>query len=124
MEITHNWVIRKLVQKNDGSGTVIQVYFKIHSIEGEYYYASAGNVELDADNIQNFISYENLTEQIVIEWVQNKLGPSLGGYEQTNTDRINLAKTLITPTTKVEKLPWEPQVIPNPAPTPEPEIAP
>lgn len=107
MAITHTWDIRKLIQKNDSTGTVIQVYFKVHSTEDEYYYVSAGNIDLDVDNIQNFISYENLTEELVIQWVQDKLGPSLGGYEQTNIDWINAAKNPIPSDTKIENLPWE-----------------
>jgi hypothetical protein len=118
MAITHTWQIRKLVQKNDGTGTVIQVYFKVHSNDGMYYYVSAGNVELDVDNISNFVAYADLTEMIVIGWVHDKLGPSLGGYEQINEDWINSAKTPSTTTIKIEKLPWEPD--PTPTPTPEP----
>ena len=122
MEITHSWVIRKLVQKNDGSGTIIQVYFKVHSTDGEYYYASAGNVELDVDNIQNFTSYQTLTEELVLEWIKGKLGPGLGGYEQLNTDWINKQKNPPVPTTKTEKLPWEPEPIVEPVVVSEPPL--
>lgn len=120
MAITHNWVVRKLVQINDNTGTVIQVYFKIHSSDGSYYYASSGNIELDVENIQNFISYDNLSEEMVVGWVKDKLGPDLGGYEQINIDWINAAKNPVTPTTKVERLPWEPIPTPDPTPIPEP----
>ncbi len=111
MEITHNWVIRKLVQKNDGTGTVIRVYFKIYSTDGEYSYVSGDNIELDVNNIQNFISYQDLTQEQVLEWVKNELGPGLGGYEQLNTDWIINQRNPFTPTTKIERLPWEPEPI-------------
>jgi hypothetical protein len=111
MEITHTWNIRKLVQKNDGSGIVIQVYFKVHSTDEEYYYVSSGSVDLDVDEIQNFISYQDLTQQQVITWVKDKLGPDLGGYQQINTNWINDKKNPSTPTTKIERLPWEPDPI-------------
>jgi hypothetical protein len=112
MEITHTWKIRKLIQKNDGSGLVIQVYFKVHSTDGEYYYVSAGNVELDTDNIENFISYQDLTEEQVIIWVKNELGSDSESLEQINTDWINTATNPIPSPTKIEKLPWEPEPTP------------
>lgn len=112
MEITHNWNIRKLVQKNDGTGTVIQVYFKIYSTDGIYSYMSAGNVELDIVNIQNFVSYQDLTEELVLLWVKDKLGTQVSDYEQMNIDWINEARNPIIPPTKVEKLPWEPEPTP------------
>ena len=124
MEITHTWKIRKLVQKNDGTGTIIQVYFKIHSTDGEYYYASSGNVELDTNNIQDFISYQDLTEEQVVGWVKDKLGESVSDYEQVNIDWINEKKNELPPTIKVERLPWEPEPIIEPvviAPEPPPE---
>lgn len=107
MQITHTWKIRKLIQINDNSGTVIRVYFKVHSTDGTCYYVSGGNVELNVDNIVNFVPYEDLTEEIVIGWVHDKLGTSLGGYEQLNSDWINSAETPIIPETKTEGLPWE-----------------
>lgn len=124
MEITHTWKIRKLIQKNDGTGTIIQVYFKIHSTDEEYYYASSGNVELDTDNIQDFISYQDLAEEQVILWVKDKLGDSVSDYEQVNIDWINEKKNAPIPTIKVERLPWEPEPIIEPvviAPEPPPE---
>lgn len=108
MEITHTWKITKLVQKNDGTGTVIQVFYKVHSTDGEHFYVSAGNVELDANiqEWQNFIPYVDLTEEIVIEWVKSKLGPDLGNHEQINTDQINLIKNPPTSSVIIKDLPW------------------
>ena len=122
MEITHTWKIRKLVQKNDGTGTIIQVYFKIHSTDEEYYYASSENVELDTNNIQDFISYQDLTEEQVVLWVKDKLGESVSDYEQVNIDWINEKKNAPIPTIKIERLPWEPEPIEDPVVIEEPII--
>lgn len=118
METTHTWTVRRLVQKNDGSGLVIQVFYKVHSTDGQYYYASSGNVELETENIFNFVPYQNLTEELVIQWVKDKLGPSLGNHEQINSDWINAAKNPVPSPVKIEELPW--YVQPTPEPTPEP----
>jgi hypothetical protein len=120
MSITHAWKIRKLIQKNDGSGLVIQVFYKVYSSDGEYDYVSAGNVELITENLLNFVPYADLTEELVIGWVKDKLGPNLGNHEQINSEWINAAKNPAIPTTKVERLPWEPDPTPVFEPTPEP----
>lgn len=107
MALTHTWKVRKLVQKNDGSGLVIQVFYKVYSTDEEYSYVNAGNIELVTENISNFVPYEQLTEDLVIGWVKDRLGPDLGNHEQINIDWINAVKNPITPITKVEQLPWE-----------------
>lgn len=118
MEIIHIWKVRKLVQKNDGSGLVIQVYYKVYSTDGEYSYVSAGNIELETENLSNFVAYHDLTEEMVLQWVKNKLGTDSESLEQINSDWIETARNPIPPITKIEKLPWESE----PTPDPEPEI--
>jgi len=122
MEITHTWKVRKLVQKNDGSGLVIQVFYKVYSTDGEYSYVSAGNIELETENLSNFVPYQDLTEEMVLQWVKDKLGSNSGDLEQMNTDWINTARNPIPSPIKVDKLPWEPE--PTPEPTPDPTLDP
>lgn len=107
MEITHTWEVRRLIQKNDGSGLVIQVFYKVYSTDNEYTYASAGNVELDVEGISNYVPYQDLTEELVLQWVRDKLGSELGNHEQENIDWITAARNPITPSVKIENLPWE-----------------
>ena len=109
MEIEHTWKVRKLVQKNDGTGLVIQVYYKVYSSDGEYFYVSSGNVELETENLSDFVSYQDLTEEMVLQWVRNRLGSDSEDLEQINSDWIYRAKNPISPLIKVEKLPWEPE---------------
>jgi hypothetical protein len=84
MEITHTWKVRKLVQKNDENGLVIQVFYKIYSTDGEYSYVSAGTIELGTENISNFIPYQDLTEEIVLQWIRDKLGSNSEDLEKMN----------------------------------------
>lgn len=107
MEITHDWKIRRLIQKNDNSGIVKQVFYKVHSTNGEYFAISAGNIELETEDILNFIPYVDLTEELVVEWVKNKLGPNLGNHEQYNTDYILSVRSPVPPEVKEDNLPWE-----------------
>lgn len=108
MEITHNWKITKLVQKNDNTGLITEVFYKVHSYDGEYYYVSSGKVHLDTDleENQNFVPYVDLSEEMVIEWVKSKLGPELGNHEKINEQRINSIKNPSNSPTIVQDLPW------------------
>ena len=121
MTITHNWQVKKLVQKNDGSGLVIQVFYRVRSTDGEYSRTSIGDVKLETENISNFVPYQNLTEELIIQWIKDKLGPNSEDLEQMNTDWIITTKN---PSTKVEKLPWIPEPAPEPVPEPTPEPTP
>lgn len=118
MSITHDWKITRLVQKNDETGTVIKVNYKLHSSYDVCSYIFAGSVDLECDNIQNFVSYQNLTEELVVQWVHDKLGEEVTTIEQGNEYFINSSLNLPIPSTKVERLPWEPE--PTPEPTPDP----
>lgn len=118
MEIIHTWKVRKLVQKNDGSGLVIQVFYKVYSTDNVYTYASAGNIELETENLFNFVPYQDLTEEMVLQWVKDKLEPNSRNLEQENADWIYNVRNPIPSPIKVEKLPWELN------PTSDPEITP
>jgi uncharacterized phage-associated protein len=124
MEIAHTWKVRKLIQKNDGSGLVIQVIYKVYSTDGQYSYNSGGNVELETENLSNFVQYSDLTEELVLQWIKDKLGPNSGDLEEINTDWINAARNPIPSPTKVENLPWEPEPTLEPVPEPTPEPTP
>ena len=108
MAITHDWKIRKLVQKNDNTGIVVQVYFKLHSTDGVIYYFSSGNIQLNTENIDaaNFVDYNSLTESTVIQWIRDYLGSDFQNYETLNEEWINNARNPVIPETKVEELPW------------------
>lgn len=106
MLITHEWSINEMQQLNDGSGTVVSVSYVVKSTDGNFSIQSSGTVELQTENIENFILYENLTEDIVIGWVKEKLGPNLGNHEINNSSWINSINNSPKPKTISENLPW------------------
>jgi hypothetical protein len=106
MAITHTWSIRELVQLNDNSGTVVRVQYNVNSTDGTISTKSEGGVELETENIDNFISYESLTEELVLGWVKEKLGPNLGNHEVNNAAWIDSVANPPAPRTINSPLPW------------------
>ena len=106
MAITHTWSIRQLEQLNNGSGTVVRVQYNVNSTDGTVSTQSGGSVELDTKNIENFISYEDLTEELILDWVKEKLGPNLGNHEVNNASWIDSVVNPPAPKTISTGLPW------------------
>jgi hypothetical protein len=106
MVITHTWSIKELVQLNDNSGTVVRVQYNVNSTDGTISTKSEGEVELETENIDNFISYESLTEELVLGWVKEKLGSNLGNHEVNNTSWIDSIVNPPAPRTINSQLPW------------------
>ena len=106
MAITHTWSIGELVQLNDNSGTVVRVQYNVNSTDGTISTKSGGGVELETENIDNFISYESLTEELVLGWVKEKLGPNLGKHEVNNAAWIDSVVNPPAPRTINSALPW------------------
>lgn len=107
MPVTHKWSVHRMEQLNDDSGTVVRVDYIVNSTDGDNSIQSHGTVELEVENIENFIPYENLSEEIVINWIKIKLGPSLGGHEINNSAWI---ESIINPPSSniiLTELPWQ-----------------
>ena len=71
-----NWNIAQ-IKRIPSNGLVIEVtYIMNFTLEGETD-RKVGSIELSGStNDPNFIPYEDLTEQIVLNWVQNEIGAS------------------------------------------------
>lgn len=105
MAVTHTWSITRLEQLNDGTGTVTEVFYNVFS-EDEISCNSSGSVQLDTSNIENFIEYQNLTEEVLLGWVKEKLGENLGNHEINNAAWIESVKNPPAPRTISQPLPW------------------
>lgn len=111
MNITHTWIIKKLTQKNDGTGTIVEVEFKIVSKDIETNTVAYANkfCLLETENIdpENFIPYSNLSEEQVIQFVRTTFGD-----EEVKKIENDLADEIINkinppaPPVIVENLPW------------------
>jgi hypothetical protein len=72
MEIKYS--IRQL-QRNTSDGGVIDAHWQAVAIEDKYNASTYGCVSFEPDSSDNnFIPFEDLTEEVVIQWVKDKLG--------------------------------------------------
>lgn len=106
MAVTHTWEIVKLSQVNNGTGTISDVSFKVTSVDGDFSAVNESDVQLSTENIEDFISYEDLDEQTVISWVKDKLSQESRDPEARNVLVININKNPPAPKVIEAPLPW------------------
>jgi hypothetical protein len=105
--ITHEWSIIKLIQKNDGMGTVTSVHYNVKSTYKDLSISTDAQVDLPPPTDENnYILYEHLTEEKVLEWTKETLGETLGNHELCNSEWL-LKQRPENPETISEPLPWK-----------------
>jgi hypothetical protein len=72
---TYTWTVTKLytLQQPDPN-YVVNAYWRLTGVDGQYTAYSEGNNQFDSQQESDFIPYDQLTNDIVIGWVQNQLG--------------------------------------------------
>ena len=113
MNITHTWIVKNLTQINDGTGTISEASFKIVSkdtdSENSIAFVLDETCELNTEdiNIENFIPYNQLNQELVIKFIKDTLGEErVGKLEASNVKKIQNKINPPTPETIVENLPW------------------
>ena len=106
MEI--KWSIKNLevfLNKYNLQNIVHKIYWKLEVIEDTYIQTKEGVEEIIFNENGNFIAFENLTEQQVIEWVKNNcLGKEKAAYFET--ELLNNIEKLKNPETLIVDVPW------------------
>ena len=85
---------------------VVNVIWTLTGVDGEYTASIQGNTVFDSQQADPFIPYQDLTQDIVIGWVQNNLGPDgIANYEANVQGQIN---SMINPPMSPQNtpLPW------------------
>lgn len=73
METTYTWLIWNM-KRDIITGSVGEVFYRVHATNGSVQAVESGQVTLVADpSSENFIAYDSLTPEIVISWVKSKL---------------------------------------------------
>jgi hypothetical protein len=99
---TTTWGIAQM-ERHTSDGIVIVVHYTVDANDGTYFAGAYGSVNLEAPE-GNVIPYADLTPEVVIGWVQEKLG----GEEKVAEISAALQKQLDeqrTPTTAAG-VPW------------------
>lgn len=111
MNLTYTWKITSIKRKDtaDLNNIIVQTYWKkIGTDENGNSASFSGATPFDLSTVDpdNFIAYENLTEETVISWIQSVV---VGDYEEHVNSRIEeQINDMINPVTDVsgDELPW------------------
>jgi hypothetical protein len=91
MATTYTWTIDAMytVQQPDPN-YVVNVMWTLTGVDGQYTAFIQGNSLFDSNQSSTFIPYDQLTQDIVIGWVQNQLGPQgIANYEANVQGQID-----------------------------------
>lgn len=103
----YEWKVRQIEVVNQDSleGVVVTVCFDFNANENGLVGFFQGDVRVFPPNPAAFTKLDDLTENQVIGWVKDALGPDrVAAYEQRLQQQINSQKT---PQPKVVPLPWD-----------------
>ena len=92
------WSIAQL-ERNTSDGFVVTVHWRVNAVDGDYSASTYGTVGY-TNNGQPYVAFEALTEEDVIEWVQNSLDKD--EIEANLASQIEAAKAPAT----VAGMPW------------------
>ena len=106
--MNYTWIINAMyVVQSPEPNYVVNVIWTLSGTDGKYTADIQGNTELAITPDQpDFIPYADLTEEIVVGWVQETLGPTgIYNYEQNIVGQID---SMINPPISPEQapLPW------------------
>jgi len=113
--MNYTWKLRSLKRKDTQNlrNIIVQTYWeKIGTDENGNTgtFSGATPFELNTVDPENFVSYEDLTEEIILSWIQ---GVVIDGYEEhVNLQIANQISDKVSPVTEVTSgFPWEPPVV-------------
>lgn len=110
MSITYSWKITGLKTKNEPphENAVVQTYWtKTGTDENGNTGTFSGATPFSAANVppEQFVPFEQLTEEIVLEWVRNAV---IADYEQHVNNKIQEQIDEKINVTQDKPLPWQP----------------
>lgn len=73
MSTTFSWHIANM-ERNTADGLVFTVHYTVNAEDGTYSAGAYGSLGLEAPEPGSMIPFDNLTEEIVVGWVKDKLG--------------------------------------------------
>ena len=109
IDVTYIWKIAEIKAYptlEDKTDVVCTVVWQLVATSGNYGSQLQGSIDVPTQNINAFTPYEQLTEEQVLSWVQDTMGPEqVLNYEQGVLDELEL---MINPPIVNLPLPWTP----------------
>ncbi len=107
MAIVYDWMISQLecyAEKDKLPEVVFNVHWRYTAKDGDYYADVYGSQVLNADDITDFIPYDELTKEQVVTWLVDTMGEEkIASFQDSLEDSIEQLKNppVVTP-----PLPW------------------
>jgi hypothetical protein len=73
MQTEFTWAVANL-ERNTADGAVFTVHYTVNASDGTYSSSAYGSIGLEQPDPDEMIPYAELTPEVVIGWVQEKLG--------------------------------------------------
>ena len=103
----YTWTINQMFTvQNPDPNYVVNVIWTLTGVDGQYTASIGGNTVFDSQQSETFVPYDQLTEPLVIGWVQAALGEQgIANYEANVQGQID---SQINPpvTPQNTPLPW------------------
>ena len=93
------WAISQMQRKAD-DGFVIHVWYRVDDVDGSYSSVATGECDYTQTE-DNFIPYEDLTQDVVVGWVKESLGAGNVTSLEASLDAQIVAKKIV-----VNGVPW------------------
>jgi hypothetical protein len=73
---TYTWTITSLYTETivDKQNYVVIANYNVVGVDGEFSASLSNIAQFSTENVETFIPYEDLTNEIVVSWVQSELG--------------------------------------------------
>lgn len=106
--INYNWTVTGLWTKPvaDKQDYVVVAAYEVSGVDGEYSAFIPDAIQFSTESVGEFIAYSDLTEEIVISWIKQTLGPdAVASVEACVEGQINDQKNPPV-TASNSPLPW------------------
>ena len=99
MEVTYDWNCKTVdvhPQEEGQTDVVYNVHWNVTGVEGEYSVTNIGTQVVPLSEGGDFIPFEDLTNEIVVEWTKEAMGEE--NVVNIETSIANQIQDLISPT--------------------------
>ena len=109
MAVTYTWTVNSMMTLDASAeepNYVVSVAYTLKGVDGDYSSEIQNTAFFEVGEAVDFTPYSDLTEEIVLGWVKDQLGPdAVGNYEYCIADQIaNQINPPVTP--QSQPLPW------------------
>jgi hypothetical protein len=105
----YTWTIKQLnviPSKGQYTDVVYSIVWEVTGVDGQDSATTSGALAINTDNIENFIAYQNLTQDEVLSWMFNALGQDAKQKAELQTQTVIEAKKSAINVVCKETLPW------------------